>query len=82
MQVDDHVPGVNAAVELNRFLMTRFPDSIAPVLGCVDSEEELMSAISPIKRRRKVVFPSRGEPRRINLRKSISIELCVLMICW
>ena len=61
-----HSVGVTIAVVLERFLMTTLgADSTVPVLGCTPSPEELISLISPVRRRRAVVFPKRGAPRRI-----------------
>ena len=70
-----HSVGVTRAVVLERFLMTTLgADSTAPVLGCSASSEELMSPISPVRRRRTVVFPRRGAPRRMTLMNHISMH--------
>ena len=66
---------------LERLLTMTCSDSTVPVLGCSVSPAELMSAISPVRRRRIEVFPKRGAPTRRNLRKYMSKDPRVARIC-
>ena len=54
--------------------------STTPVLVCSDSLAESMSMISPVRRRRDVVFPKRDGPTKSMLRNNMSREPCVVRI--
>ena len=70
-----HSDGSTVAVVLVGYrMMTLRPDSTIPVLGWFPTSEELISLMSPDKRRQAVVLPKRDAPRRMTLTNHISMH--------